>query len=53
MRMKAIASVVFLVFIYIVSLKVNVLQTNKLNTEPGQSFHHSSTMSVATVAVWH
>ncbi|HXQ71824.1 MAG TPA: hypothetical protein VN844_15120 [Pyrinomonadaceae bacterium] len=52
MKLKAIMTVLFLVFIYIFSLKVNVMKVHKLNTEPGQSVHHSPGI-VATVAVWH
>jgi len=52
MKMKAIASVLFLVFIYIVSFRVNLMKPNHLNTERGQRVSHLSMMSVACTAVW-
>jgi hypothetical protein len=53
MKMKAIASVLFLVFIYIISLRGNLMKASQLNAERGKPVSHSSTMSVARAAVWH
>jgi hypothetical protein len=44
---KSIASVLFLVFIYIISLRGHLMKANQLNTERNQPVSHSSTMSVA------
>lgn len=52
MKMKAIVSIVFLVFISIISLRINITKANKLNPGPGKPVEHSLKMSVALVGVW-
>ena len=51
MRMKAIGSVLFLVFISILSLKTNVTNVGKLNTGPFKAMGHSVTVNVAVARV--
>lgn len=50
MKRKAIASVLFLVFIYIISLRGNLMKANPLNTERNQPVRYSS-MAMVRVAV--
>lgn len=53
MKMKVIVTVMFLVFISIISLKANVTKANKLNMGgPGKPVGHSVAMSVAVAGVW-
>lgn len=52
MKMKAIVSIVFLVFISIISLRTNIIKANKLNAGPGKPVGHSVTMRVAVAGVW-
>ena len=52
MKMKAIVSILFLVFISIISLRTNITRANKLNTGPGKPVSHSVTMRVVVAGVW-
>jgi hypothetical protein len=53
MKLKAIVSILFLVFISIISSRTYITKADKLVTGPGKTVSHSVTMSVARVGVWH
>jgi hypothetical protein len=52
MKMKAIATVVFLVFISIISLRTNFITVNKLTVGPRKPVGHSLTMSLVVAGLW-
>jgi len=52
MKMKAIATVLFLVFISIISLRTHVFTANQLTVGPSKPVGHSRTMSVVVAGFW-
>ena len=52
MKMKAIASVLFLIFISIIGLRTNVIKANKLNVGPGKPVSQSVMMTATFEGVW-